>query len=108
MVIYMGVASGGTIAEQLMAHGMCEETPVGIVENGTLPNQKFVKGKLRNLSELIEKKEISAPAVIVIGKVVEQSNLRNVIIESGVYSDNEHGACWGEPSDSMKLNGTGG
>ena len=106
LVIYMGVASGGTIAARLIAHGMSELTPVGIVENGSLPEQKFVKGKLKNLGGLIEENGISAPAVIVIGRVVEQSNLSEAIVGTEVSLGNELAVCWDNTADSIKLSGT--
>ena len=103
----MGVASGGTIAARLSAGGMSELTPVGIVENGSLPEQKFVKGKLKNLVRLIEENGISAPSVIVIGRVVEQSNLSEVIVGTEVSLGKELGVCWNDIRDSIKFSGSG-
>lgn len=71
LVVYMGVSTGGTVAEQLIAHGMAPTTPVAVVENGTLPEQRVATGTLAELEHLIRYYDIAAPAVVVIGDVAQ-------------------------------------
>jgi uroporphyrin-III C-methyltransferase len=47
--------------------------PVAIIQNATLPEQRSIKGTARTIVKLALENEIDNPAVIVIGKVVEES-----------------------------------
>lgn len=67
--IYMGVGRSGHIAERLMAHGRAPTTPVAIIENGTLPEQRFLLATLGTLAEEMAKHDVVAPAFVVIGDV---------------------------------------
>lgn len=71
IVILMGVSSLKENVERLLKHGKDPETPVAIIENGTTEKQRVVTGKLGNIVEVAERENVRAPAVIVIGKVVE-------------------------------------
>ena len=73
-VILMGVERIRQIAESLIAHGMDAATPVGMVSWGTTGQQQSIAGNLGNIAELVVKNKITAPAVTIIGGVV---NLRN-------------------------------
>jgi uroporphyrin-III C-methyltransferase len=46
--------------------------PIAIIQNATLPGQKVVSGTMNNIEHLVLESEISSPAVIVIGKVVNE------------------------------------
>jgi siroheme synthase len=46
LAIYMGVGAAGRIARSLLESGLGAETPVAVVENGTLPDQRGVVGRL--------------------------------------------------------------
>ena len=89
LVIYMGVGSAGVIAAHLIEHGMNGGTQVAVIENGTAPNQKFVTGNLEDLAALIQRHEISAPAIIVIGDVVKQSNLQFASVGLGFKTETQ-------------------
>jgi len=69
LVIYMGVGAAGRIAARLIEHGLEPATPVAVIENGTLPNQKAVYGRLSGLGWLVRRSGIAGPALIVIGRV---------------------------------------
>jgi uroporphyrin-III C-methyltransferase/precorrin-2 dehydrogenase/sirohydrochlorin ferrochelatase len=69
LVIYMGVGAAGRIATRLIAHGLDAATPVAVIENGTLPNQKAAYGRLSGLGWLVRQSGIAGPALIVIGRV---------------------------------------
>lgn len=74
LVIYMGVATAGTIGERLVAHGMAPATSVAVIENGTRPNQRVVAGALAELGPLVAEHAINGPALIVIGEVAALAN----------------------------------
>lgn len=69
LVVYMGVGKAASIAAQLINHGRGPSTPVAVIENGTLPNQKILKGALADLGALMERGGVKGPALIVIGEV---------------------------------------
>jgi len=69
VVILMGLNKILDIVEHFRANGK-GETPVAIIQNGTLPNQKSVIGKVNTIAGLAAGAGIGSPAVIVIGEVV--------------------------------------
>lgn len=69
LVIYMGVATAGRIAEKLMADGLAPEMPVAVIENGARPQMRVLRGLLAGLPELVERERVVSPALIVIGEV---------------------------------------
>jgi uroporphyrin-III C-methyltransferase / precorrin-2 dehydrogenase / sirohydrochlorin ferrochelatase len=69
LVIYMGVGAAGRIAARLIEHGLDPATPVAVIENGTLPTQKALYGRLSGLNWLVRQSDITGPALIAIGSV---------------------------------------
>jgi uroporphyrin-III C-methyltransferase/precorrin-2 dehydrogenase/sirohydrochlorin ferrochelatase len=67
LAIYMGVGSAGHIAQRLIGSGLAPATPVAVVENGTLPDQRGVVGRLGGLKALIRGSGIVGPAIIFVG-----------------------------------------
>jgi len=49
------------------------QEPIAIIQNGTRPDEKKVSGSLESIAQLVEDEKISNPAIIVVGKVVEES-----------------------------------
>lgn len=78
LVVYMGIARAGQISQQLMDHGMAASTPVAVVENGTLEQQKVIAGQLHELGALIAERQVNGPAVLIIGEVAAYANKDNV------------------------------
>ncbi len=68
LAIYMGVGAAGRIAQRLIANGLSVTTPVAVVENGTLPDQRGVVGRLGGLRALIRESGITGPAIIFVGE----------------------------------------
>jgi uroporphyrin-III C-methyltransferase len=48
-----------------------KNTPVAVIQNGTLPNEKIAIGNFTNIEELVKEENINSPAIIVIGNVVQ-------------------------------------
>ncbi|MFM2482169.1 uroporphyrinogen-III C-methyltransferase [Celerinatantimonas sp. YJH-8] len=69
LVIYMGRLEAQRIQEQLIAHGMDEQMPVAVIENGTRLEQRVLSGELTHLASLAH--QAASPALLVIGHVVE-------------------------------------
>jgi uroporphyrinogen III methyltransferase / synthase len=72
-VILMGVERIRQISDALRAHGMPRETPVAMVRWGTTGRQKSIHGTLQTIADIAIEAGITAPAVTIIGQVV---NLR--------------------------------
>jgi uroporphyrin-III C-methyltransferase len=70
IVIYMGIHNLPYIVEQLKIAGLSGETPVALVRWGTRPEQEELIGELRTIVEQVEKTGFGAPAIAVIGSVV--------------------------------------
>jgi len=82
LVIYMGVASIGEIAERLMAHGLERETPVLMVVSATTPREERRLSSLRRIGEDATAHTGTAPALFIIGQVV--SLYRDPDLSSGL------------------------
>jgi uroporphyrin-III C-methyltransferase len=70
IVILMGVGELEAIATQLVKGGLNPDTPVALIECGTLKQQRSIKGKIGTIAKEAEKKKVKPPSVIVIGDVV--------------------------------------
>ncbi len=75
LAIYMGVRRFGEIMEQLLLHGRSKDTPIVIVENGTLPRQRVLYGTLGQLPMLARAHAVTSPALLFIGKVARRGQL---------------------------------
>ena len=63
----MGLIGSPTITQRLIAHRRRPETPVALIERGTTPEQRVLRGTLQELPELA--KDARSPSLIVIGEV---------------------------------------
>lgn len=70
IVILMGVESLESTANKLMEGGLDPNTPVAIIEWGTLKRQRSLIGKLGRIAKEAKERNVKPPAVIVIGEVV--------------------------------------
>lgn len=70
IVIYMGIHNLPYIVEQLQAAELSLETPIALVRWGTRPDQEELIGKLGTIVEQVEEAGFGAPAIVVVGKVV--------------------------------------
>ena len=70
LVVYMGVRQLGAIAEQLLAGGRAGDEPAAVIERGTLPDQRVVKGTLETIAARATEDRIRAPAIAVFGPAV--------------------------------------
>jgi len=74
LVFLMGVHNLNIIVTSLIEAGRLPETPIALIERGTLPEQKVVTGTLEDILE--KAANIKPPAIIIIGEVVKlQSSL---------------------------------
>lgn len=71
LAFYMGVGNLPYICGQLIAHGKHVATPVAVIEWGTTEKQRTVTGTLQTIAEIAKRANISHPALIVVGEVVQ-------------------------------------
>src|ERR671921_75485 len=86
VVLLMGVGQLRESASALGKAGLPEDTPVGIVENGYLPNQRVTIGTLDSIADQAEAAGVANPAVIVIGDVVRVSPFAPSHFKTADYS----------------------
>jgi uroporphyrinogen III methyltransferase/synthase len=72
LVFYMGVKGLQDNASALIEAGRDAGEPAAAVERGTMDGQRTVVATLGTLAEAVEREGIGAPALIVVGKVVER------------------------------------
>jgi uroporphyrinogen III methyltransferase / synthase len=69
LVVYMGVRQLESIAERLIDCGRPESEPAALVQRGTLPDQRSVKGTLATIAAVAQAEKIRAPAIAIFGPV---------------------------------------
>ena len=72
LVFYMGVKRLSDNAAALIGAGRDADEPAAAVERGTMDGQRTVVATLGTLAEAVEREGVKAPALIVVGKVVER------------------------------------
>jgi uroporphyrin-III C-methyltransferase len=70
LVILMGLARLPEIAAALLFHGRKAETPVAVIAQGTLAEERVVVGTLATVAGDVTRAGLEAPATIVVGEVV--------------------------------------
>ena len=55
------------------------ETPVAVIQNGTLPTQKHVVGTVSSIINLVKEEELGSPGIIIAGDVVRFAEVGNAI-----------------------------
>lgn len=76
IVVYMGIHNLGHIVAELTAAGLSLQTPIALVRWGTRPDQETLFGQLETIVAQTEAAGFEAPAIVVIGKVV---NLHEIL-----------------------------
>ena len=72
LVFYMGVKRLAGNAAALIEAGRDADEPAAAVERGTMDGQRTVVATLGTLAGAVEREEVKAPALIVVGRVVER------------------------------------
>ena len=65
--VYMGVGNAPLLRRNLLAAGADTATPVVIVENGTLENERAIATTLAELTDAVAQHAVASPAVIFVG-----------------------------------------
>ena len=70
LVFYMGSVGLPIICQQLQAYGRSPDTPIALVERGTLIDQRVIVGTLATMADIVARAKCKAPTLIIIGDVV--------------------------------------
>ncbi|MBO3464529.1 uroporphyrinogen-III C-methyltransferase, partial [Aetokthonos hydrillicola] len=79
IVIYMGIHNLPYIVEQLTQAGLSSQTPIALVRWGTRPDQQELIGELGTIIEQVETTKFEAPAIVVVGAVVNMHKVLNAV-----------------------------
>ncbi len=74
VVVFMGVGAALQLQTEFVAAGRAPDTPVLLINDGTLPTQSIHKTVLGRLDATVREQSIGSPAIIVIGDVARAWN----------------------------------
>jgi uroporphyrinogen III methyltransferase/synthase len=69
LVFYMGVRELERIAASLIERGRSPQEPVAVIQDGTLPTQRTVRGTLQDIVGRVAREGVRPPSVTVVGPV---------------------------------------
>ena len=69
LAVYMGVATLGTLRQELIRHGREPSTPIAFIENGSRAQQRVIVGTLDAAVALATEHRLESPALLIIGEV---------------------------------------
>jgi len=92
VAIYMGLSTASRIAERLIGAGRAGSTPVVVVENASLADERRVLTTLAGLGAAV--RNLDGPALLVVGEVAALADVTTISpIESITASSNRSGAA---------------
>ncbi|HWQ15884.1 MAG TPA: uroporphyrinogen-III C-methyltransferase [Roseiflexaceae bacterium] len=71
LVVLMGVGRLAQLAEQIVSAGRPADTPAAVIQWGTTADQETVVGTLATIAGEVHRAGLGAPAVLVVGEVVQ-------------------------------------
>jgi uroporphyrin-III C-methyltransferase/precorrin-2 dehydrogenase/sirohydrochlorin ferrochelatase len=71
LVLLMSMDRLELIAAELIRHGRSPDTPAAVVHRATLPGERVVRAELGRLAAAVAEAGVGAPAVVVVGAVVD-------------------------------------
>jgi len=89
VVILMGMGKLEQIVSLFKEAGKAD-TPVAIIQNGTTVREKSGFGTIKTIERIVEEKQLSSPAIIVIGEVVKNRSLLWSTLASSEEIDQEY------------------
>jgi uroporphyrin-III C-methyltransferase len=81
VAILMGMSKLSEIVSAFAKAGK-EKIPVAIIQNGTREDEKIGFGTIETIEKIVQDKQLSSPAIIVIGKVVENRSILSETLAS--------------------------
>lgn len=69
LVFYMGHKLLARLCARLIEGGLPPGCPVALIENGTLPQQRVLRGTLADMAQLAVQAGLDGPAIVIVGEV---------------------------------------
>ena len=99
LIFLMGLSHIDEITERLLHYGKSPKTPAAVIAQGTLPQERILRGTLADIAALAAKTRLQSPVVIVIGETtgydfkmpVSESDKEEIVYESNMLSDYTYG-----------------
>lgn len=79
LVVYMGVTRAAAIQQALLKAGQPACLPVAVVQSASTEQQRTVITTLGELSQAIAQQGLRSPAILIIGEVVNQAQLTQLV-----------------------------
>ena len=92
LVVLMGRASLGALAEQLMAAGRDPDTPAACIQSATTPDQRVTRATLATIAEAADRDGLQSPVVTVIGLVAALADAELAVALPGCSAAGAAGA----------------
>ncbi|MBD3586028.1 uroporphyrinogen-III C-methyltransferase [Salinimonas sp. HHU 13199] len=70
LVFYMGLTGLPVICQKLTEHGLPASTPIALIQQATLPEQRVVTGTLADIADNPATAQMQPPTLIIVGSVV--------------------------------------
>ncbi len=70
LVFYMGLTGLPVICQKLTEHGLPASTPIALIQQATLPEQRVVTGTLADIADHPATAHMQPPTLIIVGSVV--------------------------------------
>ena len=67
----MGLHNLPRIAEELLAGGLPSETPVAVIQQGTVAGQRYLKATLADVADQAREQAFKSPSIVVVGDVID-------------------------------------
>jgi len=71
IVFYMGLKGLSLICKKLIEHGLPENTPAAIIQQGTTRHQRVITATLATLPDTAMSEKILPPTLVIVGQVVQ-------------------------------------
>jgi uroporphyrin-III C-methyltransferase len=78
LIVYMGMASIGAIAAELLRHGRSPHTPALAISRATMSDQRWLASSLQTLAADVGRAQLPSPTLFIIGEVVSLAHINEV------------------------------
>ena len=70
VVVYMGLTGLESICREMIRHGLSNNTPAALIQQGTTLNQRVIAATLGSLPDAVTAAKVRAPTLLIVGSVV--------------------------------------
>lgn len=79
MAIFLSISDIDGLIEELISAGRSPNSPIAVVYRASWPNQKIVRGTLKNISEKVREAGISRQAMIITGEALARQGEKSLL-----------------------------